>query len=231
MLEWGESFCNSQPMARFPGRDQRGPVDLGPVFGLLEIMATLRFLCPFWALLCAGFPFCPAPAGADEPLILLGTDGAEHRPLEPKGKKAVVLFFVSPYCPTATTFMPELNAIAADHAETAAFYFVHSDGDQVPADILQHAELMQVKVPVLFDKAQILAQRVGAKITPEAVVLGTGGRVLYQGRVNDLYLGPTKRQRAVTKHDLREALKAIASGREVDAVQPPAVGCKIAGLK
>ncbi|MEZ5432390.1 MAG: hypothetical protein R3F31_14675 [Verrucomicrobiales bacterium] len=43
---------------------------------------------------------------------------------------------MSPIARRATTFMPELNAIAADHAETAAFYFVHSDGDQVPADIL-----------------------------------------------------------------------------------------------
>lgn len=172
----------------------------------------------------------PGLSRAEEPLVLLGIDGQEHKPLEAGGKKAIVYFFVSPYCPTSNNFMPEMNAIAADFGGLASFFFVHSDADQKAEDILRHAELMQIKPPVLFDKEQKLAGKFAATITPETVVLSPEGKVLYHGRVNDLYLKATRRQREVTKNDLREALKAIEEGKSVAAEQPPAVGCKIAGL-
>lgn len=187
--------------------------------GLLGLLTSLLVLASAPAL------------RAEEPLVLLGTDGQEYRPLDAGGKKAIVFFFVSPYCPTSNNFLPELNAITADFGDRAAFYFIHSDSDQKAEDILRHAEMMQIKAPVLFDKEQKLAGKFSAKITPETVVLSPDGKALYHGRVNDLYLGPTKRQRQVTKNDLRDALDAIFAGKPVATEQPPAVGCKIAGVK
>lgn len=169
---------------------------------------------------------------ADEPLKLSGTDGHEHTPLVvPGGKKAVVLFFVSPYCPTANTFMPEINRISADHAEGFSFYLVHADKDVKHTDVLQHTEMNEVKIPVLLDKEQLLAKRTGAQITPEVVVLAPDGTTLYQGRINDHYLSPTKKQRQPTTKDLRDALDAIKEGRPVVTPKTEAMGCKISGLK
>jgi hypothetical protein len=62
-------------------------------------------------------------------------------------------------------------------------------------------------------------------------VLSPKSDTLYKGRINDLYLGPTKRQRAATTKDLRDALDAILSGKPVPAPQPEAQGCKIGGIK
>ena len=83
---------------------------------------------------------------------------------------------------------------------------------------------------MLLDKEQALAKQLKAKITPEAIVLSTNAETLYQGRINDLYLGPTKRQRAATTKDLRDALDAILSGKPVASPQREAQGCKISGL-
>lgn len=168
---------------------------------------------------------------AEPPVTLPGADGRDHTPLLAGDKKAVTLFFVSPYCPTANTFVKEMNQIAADYSSSFAFYFVHSDTDLKITDVLQHTELNDIKFPALMDKEQRLARLTKATITPEAAVLAPDGKTLYQGRINDLYLGPTKRQRQATTKDLRDALDAIIAGKPVATPRTEAVGCKISGMK
>lgn len=163
-----------------------------------------------------------------EELQLPDTDSKLYAPLA-AGSRPTVLFFVSPFCPTVRSFMPEILAIAGEHAAQAQFYLVHSDPAVTPEIALQHADLFQVKLPVLLDREQKLAVRTGVRVTPEAVVVA-GGEVRYRGRINDLYLGPTKRQRAATTRDLRTALEAVLAGRAVTEPQPEAQGCKITGL-
>ena len=160
-----------------------------------------------------------------------GADGKDHTPLVAGDKKAVVLFFVSPYCATSTTFLPEINHIVADYESKFAFYFVHADPDLKQTDILQHTEMNAIKATVLMDKEQRLQKLTSAKITPETVVIAPDGKTLYQGRINDLYLGPTKRQRKATTQELRDALEAIQAGKPVATPKTDAVGCKISGLK
>jgi thiol-disulfide isomerase/thioredoxin len=164
-------------------------------------------------------------------LELPGTDGQTYNPTAAGSKKASVLFFVSPFCSTTKSFIKEINQIAADYADRVAVYLVHSDPEITKEVAMEHAILSEVKATVLLDKEQALAKQVQAKITPEAVVIGPDGKTLYQGRINDLYLGPTKRQRAATTKDLRDALDAILSGKPVPTPQEPAQGCKIGGIK
>lgn len=163
----------------------------------------------------------------DKAIELLDLEGRRVVPLEAGGKKAAVIFFVSPYCPTSNTFCPEMVAIAKDFRESFAFRYVHSDTTVTEADRKQHATLMALEDPVLFDEKQELAKRLGAKTTPEVVVISPQGQVLYQGRINDLYLSPTRRQREVKTHDLREALQAIREGRPVPVPRTEAMGCGI----
>lgn len=164
-------------------------------------------------------------------LDLPGTDGQNHDPLAVGNKKASVLFFVSPFCSTTKSFMKEINQITANYSDRVNVYLVHSDPEITKEVAMEHAILSEVKTTVLLDKEQTLAKQVQAKITPEAVVTGPDGKTLYQGRINDLYLGPTKRQRAATTKDLRDALDAILSGKPVPTPQEPAQGCKIGGMK
>ena len=162
---------------------------------------------------------------------LPATDGKSYDPLAAGGKKAVVLFFVSPFCSTTRSFMKEINQIASDYADRVMVYLVHSDSEITLEVALEHTVLSEVKATVLIDKQQALAKQVQARITPEAVVLAPNSAPLYKGRINDLYLGPTKRQRAATTKDLRDALDAILAGKPVPSPQHEAQGCKIGGMK
>ncbi len=171
-----------------------------------------------------------AASGAEPDLTLPALNGEPHSPLKAVGKTGSVMIFVSPYCPTSNSLMPEVLKMATEQGDKFSFFLVQSDKDLKKEDALQHAEMFQVKMPVLLDSEQKLALRLKAKITPEAVVTDAAGEVIYQGRINDLYLGPTKKQRQATRHDLRDALAAFANGKPVPIPQEPAVGCKIGGL-
>jgi hypothetical protein len=187
----------------------------------------LRSVIPavFFALACGA-------AAQEKPWQFPDPEGQMHEPLKAGGKKGVILFFVSPYCPTANTLMPEINAITKDHAADFASYIVHADPAIKVTDAYQHAVLFKIEnATVILDTEQRLAKRVAAKITPEAVVLGPDEKILYQGRVNDLYLGATKRQRKATTRDLRDALEAIQSGKAPPTPRTEAVGCKISGME
>jgi len=185
------------------------------------------FHCSFMTLLLSALIL----TGGASALELPATDGESYDPAAVGDKKAVVLFFVSPFCSTTKSFMKEINQITADYSDRVVVYLVHSDPEITNDVAKEHAMLSEVKATVLLDKEQALAKQVQAKITPEAVVTGPDGKTLYQGRINDLYLGPTKRQRAATTKDLRDALDAIIAGNPVPSPQEPAQGCKIGGMK
>lgn len=183
---------------------------------------------------CLAFFASAVLASAEPALELPALDGQKHAPLVMTGEKKVsVMFFVSPFCSTTKAFMKEINAIAADYTDKVAVYVVHSDPEITKEVAMEHAVISEVKdtTTVLLDKEQVLAKQVQAKITPEAVVVGADGKTLYKGRINDLYLGPTKRQRAATTKDLRDALDAILAGKAAAEPQAEAQGCKIGGMK
>jgi hypothetical protein len=80
----------------------------------------------------------------------------------------------------------------------------------------------------ILDSELKCAKRVGATITPEAVVLSPAGDVLYRGRIDDRYPKPGgKRRESPTSFDLRDALAATVAGKPVPKPWPPAVGCPI----
>jgi len=191
--------------------------------------ACLLFLAAPLLALATGFGAEPSEHAADtaEPLLLPGLDEVPTDALDPGEKAATVLFFVSPYCPTANNFSPWMNELIDEFGGRFAFRFIQSDPDVTKADILQHAALMGFDAPVLHDEEQVLATRLGATITPEAFVIDSAGEILYQGRVNDYYLTATRRQREVTTHDLRDALEEIAAGKPVSTPRTEAVGCRL----
>jgi thiol-disulfide isomerase/thioredoxin len=188
----------------------------------------MKHLVFLLTLLCSGLAFAE---DKERPLEFPDLQGKSHTPLVAAGRKATVLIFVSPYCPTSNTFMPEVNRIAAEYGDRFAFYYVEADAAIPLPDAKKHAEVFEMKAPVLLDREQRLAKQTKAKFTPEAVVLGKDGATLYQGRVNDLYVTQTKKLKEPKTHDLRAALDDIAAGRPVAVPSTKAIGCAISGVE
>ncbi len=137
--------------------------------------------------------------------------------------KARVFLFVSSQCPVSNTYSPRFVRLAKDYGRQGVEVFaVYSDRQESRADITRNAREHGYTFPVVQDGKNVLADRLGATITPQAIVVDRTGSVRYRGRIDDNVL--TTR---ITTHDLTDALDAILSGKPVLHPQTLAFGCAI----
>lgn len=80
---------------------------------------------------------------------------------------------------------------------------------------------------ILIDRDQTIAKRLGATITPEAVITNANAEILYRGRINDAYYAPGKMGHRTQKDDLPAVLTKLRNGEAVPKPWPAAIGCFI----
>jgi hypothetical protein len=124
-------------------------------------------------------------------------------------------------CPIANQFAPEIHRIVAAYP-TVEFRMVYEDA----GDAERHAKEYGFSAPVVVDRDRSIAKRLGATITPEAVVT-VGGEVRYRGRIDDRYYDLGKWRFQPTTQDLRDALDDVLAGRRVRVAETKAIGCSI----
>jgi hypothetical protein len=167
-------------------------------------------------------------AGAERPADLAFTDldGITRHPLEVGDKAGTVLIFYWQDCPISNGYAPELNRIAAAHTNFA-FYIVQVDADLTASAAREHARKYDLREPVLLDPAHVLVKFAKATVTPEAVVIGKDGKVAYRGRIDDRYVANETMHAAAARHDLIDAMEAVAAGKAPVQSETKAVGCLI----
>ena len=135
--------------------------------------------------------------------------------------------FVLKDCPIANQYRPELRRIVDRYSPRVHFTFVYEDPDlsQGSASTLAHTGISK-SVDARIDPRAMLAKKYGASVSPTAV-LTNGSKVLYAGRIDDLYPQIGKRRPEPTTHDLRDALDAFLAGRPASRPSAPAVGCRL----
>jgi thiol-disulfide isomerase/thioredoxin len=151
--------------------------------------------------------------------------GTLQHPLDAGQQAASVLIFYWHDCPICNSYAPEINRLR-DHYTNFNFYIVQVDPDLTLADARSHAQDYGFRMPVLLDGRHALVRLAGATVAPEAVIFDKNEKMLYRGRIDNLYSTLGTRRLEATKHDLRDALDAIAAGKSVKH-QPPPIGCII----
>lgn len=82
------------------------------------------------------------------------------------------------------------------------------------------------------DTRQKWTRKLGAKITPEAVVYNqTKDLVVYRGRIDNSYASLGVRRAASTTSELEDALEAILENKEIILKETEAIGCFITHYK
>ncbi len=155
--------------------------------------------------------------------------GESIRPLQEKsGVRATTLLFVTPDCPIANVYAPEMNRLQGEYAPRGVeFFLVYADPDVTAEDVLDHVADFDHSIPALLDPDQTLARLVDARVTPEAAVFTPDGKLAYRGRIDDLYVDFGKRRDSAEEKSLRLALDAVLEGREPSPARTQAVGCFI----
>ena len=174
--------------------------------------ACLRALCAALTLLCL--------------LAAVGAWAQPARVSSAAGQRAVVLLFIARDCPISNAYAPEIKRIIARYSpQKITFQLVYPDPDTTLAAAKQHAQEYGYSCPIILDPKHRLVRKAGATVTPEAAVFAPEGKLLYRGRIDDLFVTFGQRRFAATKHDLRDALEAVLSGKPVAAPRTTAIGC------
>ena len=163
---------------------------------------------------------------APGPLVVSNLEGVKVRPLEVKGQKAVVFFFLMHDCPIANSYVPVINMLYRDfERRQVGFYLVYAESGLSAAVAKRHAEEYGVLCPALLDTTQTLVKRFQATISPEAFVVSPDGKVLYQGRIDDRFISFSNKRHQAQVQDLRLALYSVVEERPIAVTRTNAVGC------
>ena len=179
------------------------------------------------AALCA-WPSAFAAAKPHAKPVLTDVKGNQHAPFKSVKTKAVVFVFMLRDCPVSNVYAPELTRIHKEYsAKGVALYLVHPDRDTNAKSAIAHAKEYKLIAPVVLDHDHKLTRLAEAEVTPEAAVFDAKGRLVYRGRIDNLYAGFGKKRFKPTKRDLRDTLDAMLAGERLAKRTTEAVGCYI----
>ena len=166
---------------------------------------------------------------ANKWLNIADIDGKVCEPLNPEANRANVLFFIRTDCPISNGYAPEIMRIEKKYGpEKINFYLVYAMKDLSESAVREHLKEYKLAGPAIIDRKHELVKAVGATVTVEAAVIGHERKLLYLGRIDDLYAGLGKPRTVTTTHELRDALDAVVKGQEPKVSRTKAVGCAIA---
>ncbi|MDD9865793.1 MAG: redoxin family protein [Verrucomicrobiales bacterium] len=179
------------------------------------------------AALCA-WPSAVAAAKPQAKPVLTDVKGKQHAPFKSEKTKAVVFVFMLRDCPVSNVYAPELTRIHKEYStKGVALYLVHPDRDTNAKSAIAHAKEYKLIAPVVLDHDHKLTRLAEAEVTPEAAVFDAQGRLVYRGRIDNLYAGFGKKRFKPTKRDLRDTLDALLAGKRLAKRTTEAVGCYI----
>jgi peroxiredoxin len=168
-------------------------------------------------------PEPPAIGATIEDFTLPDVDNKERSLKSLAGKNGTVLLFIAVQCPVSNAYNERMEKLAADYkAKGIAVIGINSNVAEDAAAIKAHAEQNKLSFPILKDPGNKIADRLGAKVTPEAYFIAAGNKLLYHGRIDN-----ARNAAQLETSDLRNALDAALAGKAVEKTEAKAFGCSI----
>ena len=154
---------------------------------------------------------------------LLDTSGKEQTLDGLKGKNGAVIVFLSAQCPVVKGYNERINQIAADYASKGInFIGINSNATESLDWVKSNASEVGYKFPILIDKGAVLADKLGADVTPEVFYFDAKNVLLYHGAIDNDKWGKN-----VTEGYLKAAFDASLGGKKIEKTSANAFGCSI----
>lgn len=139
-----------------------------------------------------------------------------------KGKNGAVVVFLSAQCPVVKGYNERISQIAADYAAKGiTFVGINSNSTESLDWVKSHAA-ENYKFPMLIDKGNVFADKLGATVTPEVYYFDAKNVLRYHGAIDNDRSG-----KAITENYLRSAFDASLSGKVIEKTKATAFGCSI----
>ena len=141
---------------------------------------------------------------------------------EQKGKNGAVVIFLSAQCPVVKGYIERINAVADEYkAKGITFIGINSNATESAEWVARDAS-ENFRFPVLIDKGNKIADKLGATVTPEAYYINSKNVLLYHGAIDNDRSGEN-----ITDTYLRTAFDESLAGQKVTNTRKNAFGCGI----
>ena len=160
-------------------------------------------------------------------------EGKPFDPFHAAHGKIAVLIFVRTDCPVSNRYAPAIQQLGSQYQDQATFFLVYPSKRETADLIRKHNQQFGFgpTFAALRDPQHILVKQSQAQITPEAAVFDAHQRLVYHGRIDNLYEDFGHSRRAATTHELADAIEAAITGKTLSTKATPAVGCYISDLE
>jgi len=169
------------------------------------------------------------PIAAGQQALDLG--GSLKDPLKGASGKVVVLIFVRTDCPISNRYAPLIQEMSLKYEREATFWLVFPDKNESAEQIRNYEQEYGYKLPAFRDLDHALVKKSQVKVTPEVGVFDAKRKLVYHGRIDNLYRDFGKARRTATTHELTDAIEAASKGVAPPKAAVDGVGCFISDLK
>ncbi|HEX9962368.1 MAG TPA: redoxin domain-containing protein [Pyrinomonadaceae bacterium] len=157
-----------------------------------------------------------------EDFKLTDINGTEQSFGKLKGEKGTILVFLSAQCPVVKSYNARIAAFAKDYkAKGINVVGINSNATESLEWVKSHAA-ENYNFPMLIDKGNVLADKLGANVTPEIYFFDENNKLLYKGAIDNDRSGDN-----VTNHYLKDAVDAKTAGKAIAKTSANAFGCSI----
>jgi peroxiredoxin len=168
-------------------------------------------------------PAPPAIGATIEDFTLPDVDGTNRTLASLKGKNGSVILFIAVQCPVSNAYNERMEQLAQDFkAKGINVIGINSNVTEDAGAVKAHAAQNKLSFVVLKDPGNKIADRLGAKVTPEAYFLDANNKLVYHGRIDN-----SKDSAGVNSSELREAMNLVVSGKPVEKTNAASFGCTI----
>ena len=140
-----------------------------------------------------------------------------------KGENGAVLVWVSAQCPVVKSYNERINQVADElKSKGINLIGINSNAPESLDWVKSHASEVGYTFPVLIDKGNVLADKLGATVTPEFYYFDKENVLLYHGALDNDRSGKN-----VTINYLRDAYNLALSKQPIKTPKANAFGCSI----
>ncbi len=147
-----------------------------------------------------------------------------------KGKKGLLVMFISNHCPYVKHIADELARFGREYQEKGLGIVainandVANYPDDSPEKMVEEVRARGYTFPYLFDESQEVAKAYQAACTPDFFLFDGDFKLVYRGQFDD---ARPRNDEPVTGKDLRAAADALLAGEPIPEDQKPSLGCNI----
>ena len=169
----------------------------------------------------------PITPGTPAPMFSLTDESGATVSLDAFRGKIVVLEWTNPECPFVRRHYSAktMETLAKRYREKGVVWLaINSSRKGTQADNRDWKDLHRFSYPILDDRSGVVGKQYGARTTPHMFVIGTDGRVAYQGAI-DSDAGGDETEGVVNY--VERSVEALLAGTPVETPSTKAYGCSV----